>query len=261
MKTDAAERSLAGRVALVTGSARRTGSAIARRLAACGAAVMITGRTSLDQARSVADDIEQTHGADRAAAMVADITDPEQASALVDCTVARFGRLDILVNSAALRGTADVETLPFAEWRSILQSILDGAFLCSQAAVPHLARSGAGRIVNIGGISAHVSGARHTAVITAKAGLNGLTKALAYDLGPKGITVNCVAPGTMISPDDGPERAERLRGYLQSNPIPLGRAGAPEDVADAVAALCGPAFRYMTGQIVHLNGGKFLGGS
>jgi 3-oxoacyl-[acyl-carrier protein] reductase len=258
---DGVDQSLAGRVALVTGSARRNGSAIARRLAASGASIMVTGRTSLPQAQVVADDIVRTYGSNRAIAMVADVTDPHAVTALVEATVSQFGRLDILVNNAALRGTSDFETLALEEWHAILRSILDGAFLCSQAATPHLARAGDGRIVNIGGISAHVAGAHHTAVITAKAGLNGLTKALAHDLGPKGITVNCLAPGTMVSPDDDPARAARLRGYLQSNPIPLGRAGTPADVADAVAALCGPAFRYMTGQIVHLNGGKFLGGS
>src|SRR5690349_16069705 len=140
---------LAGKVALVTGGARNIGRAIARSLAAGGAAVMVNARTSRAQAAETVAMIEQAGG--KAALHIADVTDPAQVRALVEATVKRYGRLDALVNNAAVRMEAAFEEIKLADWRLVMASILDSAFLCSQACLPHLERSGAGTIVNIGG--------------------------------------------------------------------------------------------------------------
>ena len=220
---------------------------------------MITGRTSLAAAQAVAHGIEAAYGGGRAAAHIADVGDAEAVSALIDATIAHFDRLDILVNNAGVRGDSPLETTTLDAWHAILRTVLDGAFLCAQAAAPHLARSGQGRIINIGGISAHVGGRNHAAQTTAKAGIVGLTKALAHDLGGAGITVNCVAPGPIVSPEDPPERAERLQALVDLHRMPLHRMGTSEELARAIVSLCGDDWRYTTGQTIHVNGGLFLG--
>ena len=154
---------LDGRVALVTGSTRRNGKAIAMRLAAAGAAVMITGHASIDAARAVAAEIADRHGPARSAAHVADIRDAEAVSHLVAATVAQLGRLDILVNNAGVRGDGTFASTTLEAWHFIMRTVLDGAFLCAQAAAPHLARGGVGRIINIAGVSAHIGGRNHAA--------------------------------------------------------------------------------------------------
>jgi 3-oxoacyl-[acyl-carrier protein] reductase len=141
---------LLGKVALVTGSTRRNGKAIAKRLAAAGAAVMITGYSSIDAAREVAGEIESDHGPGRSAAYIADVRDALAVAALIEGTVAQFGRLDILINNAGVRRDGMLESTTLEAWHFIMQTVLDGAFLCAQAAAPHLAQSGAGRIINIG---------------------------------------------------------------------------------------------------------------
>lgn len=252
---------LDGRVALVTGSTRRNGKAIAMHLAAAGAAVMITGHSSIEAARNVAAEIENRHGAGRSAAHIADVRDPEAVARLVAATVAQFGRLDILVNNAGVRGDGAFAATTLEAWHFIMRTVLDGAFLCAQAAAPHLAEGGVGRIINIGGVSAHIGGRNHAAQTTAKAGIVGLTKALAGELGPKNITVNCVSPGPIVSPEDAPERVERLRGYIHDDQLPLGRMGRSDELATAIVSLCGDEWSYMTGQTLHVNGGLYFGGA
>jgi len=246
------DKELDGSVALVTGSARNIGRAIALALADAGAGVMITGRQALADAEAVADEIRRSGG--RAAAVTADIGDPDAAAALVAATVERLGRLDILINNASIRREVDFADLDYAEWRAVLASTLDGAYLCSRAALPHLVASGRGVIVSIGGLSSHTGAARRAHVIAAKAGLAGLTRALAHDLAPHGVTVNCVAPGLIDTTRAGPEPAHHKK--LSS---PVGRKGRPEEVAALVRFLCGPGARYITGQIVHANGGLYMG--
>lgn len=242
---------LAGKVALVTGGARNIGRAIARSLAAGGASVMVNARTSRAEAEKTVEMI----GAN-AALHIADITDPAQVGAMVDETVKRFGRLDFLVNNAAVRYETPFASMSFQEWKEVLSIVLDGAFLCAQAALPHLIRAGGGTIVNIGGQTAHKGAAERAHVITAKAGLAGLTKALALDLAPHQITVNCVVPGTIASQrglPGVPERPAHRRA-----PPPIGRRGEPEEIAAMVRMLCGPDARYITGQAIHVNGGGYL---
>lgn len=245
---------LAGKVALVTGGARNIGRAISRSLAAGGAAVMVNVLTSLDEARETVRMIEQTGG--KAAMFVADVTDPDAVAALVHDTVQRFGRLDILVHNAAVRRETDFDKITLDEWQRVLAIVLDGAFLCAQAVLPHLVRAGAGAIINVGGQTGHKGATRRAHVIAAKGGLAAMTKGLALDLAPDNITVNCVVPGTVETvrgSESAPERPE----YRRSLP-PIGRRGEPEEIAAMVRLLCGPDGRYVTGQSIHLNGGGFM---
>jgi 3-oxoacyl-[acyl-carrier protein] reductase len=245
---------LAGKVALVTGGARNIGRAIARALAAGGAAVMVNAKTSRAEAEQTVAMIESAGG--RGALHIADVTNAEEVASLVDATVSRFGRLDFLVNNAAARFETRFATMKFDEWRRVLSIVLDGAFLCAQACLPHLIRAGGGAIVNIGGLTGHKGATGRAHVITAKAGLAGMTKALALDLAPHRITVNCVVPGTIESVrglPGVPERPEHRRA-----PPPIGRRGEPEEIAAMVRMLCGPDARYITGQAIHVNGGGFM---
>jgi len=245
---------LAGKVALVTGAARNIGRAIARSLAAGGAAVMVNANTSRAQAEQTVAMVEAAGG--RAALHIADVTDAGAVAAMVEATVQRFGRLDLLVNNAAVRAETAFAEIRYEDWRRVLSTILDGAFLCTQACLPHLARSGAGAIVNLGGLTAHKGAAGRAHVITAKAGIAGLTRALALDLAPQHITVNCVVPGTIETVrglPGAPERPENRRALP-----PIGRRGEPEEIAAMVRTLCGPDMRYVTGQTIHVNGGNLM---
>jgi 3-oxoacyl-[acyl-carrier protein] reductase len=242
---------LAGKVALVTGAARNIGRAIARSLAAGGASVMVHARTSRAEAETTVEVIGSN-----AALHIADLTKPDEVKALIDATVKRFGRLDFLVNNAAVRYDTAFSSMSFQEWKEVLSIVLDGAFLCAQAALPHLIKAGGGTIVNIGGQTAHKGAAERAHVITAKAGIAGLTKALALDLAPHQITVNCVVPGTIESQRGLPGVPERPAS--RRTPPPIGRRGEPEEIAAMVRMLCGPDARYITGQAIHVNGGGYL---
>ncbi|HWV90793.1 MAG TPA: 3-oxoacyl-ACP reductase FabG [Burkholderiales bacterium] len=242
---------LAGKVALVTGGARNIGRAIARSLAAGGASVMVNAKTSRAEAEKTVEMI----GAN-AAVHIADVTKPDEVQALVDATVKRFGRLDFLVNNAAVRYETPFSSMKFEEWRQVLAIVLDGAFLCARSALPHMISAGGGTIVNIGGQTGHKGAAERAHVITAKAGLAGMTKALAMDLAPHKITVNCVVPGTIESQRGLPGVPDRPAHRLTVPPI--GRRGEPEEIAAMVRMLCGPDARYITGQSIHLNGGGFM---
>jgi 3-oxoacyl-[acyl-carrier protein] reductase len=245
---------LAGKVALVTGGARNIGRAIARALAAGGAAVMVNANTSRAEAEQTVAMIRAAGG--RAALQLADVTDASAVGALVDAAVREFGRLDFLVNNAAVRAETPFAQIRFEEWRRVLATVLDGAFLCTQASLPHMIRAGGGTIVNIGGLTAHRGADGRAHVIAAKAGLAGMTRALALDFAPHCITVNCVVPGTIETVrglPGAPERPEHRRSLP-----PVGRRGEPEEIAAMVRMLCGPDARYITGQSIHVNGGGFL---
>src|SRR5712671_5955090 len=245
---------LAGKVALVTGGARNIGRAIARSLAAGGAAVMVNANTSRAEAEQTVAMIKGAGG--KAALHIADVTDAGAVAALVEAAVRAVGRLDFLVNNAAVRAETPFAQIRFEEWRRVLSTVLDGAFLCTQACLPHLIRAGGGTIVNIGGLTAHRGADGRAHVIAAKAGLAGMTRALALDFAPHRITVNCVVPGTIETVrglPGAPARPSDRRGLP-----PIGRRGEPGEVAAVVRMLCGPDARYITGQTVHVNGGGFM---
>lgn len=247
-----AGKELAGKVAIVTGSARNIGRAIALDLAAAGASVLINARSSRDAAEETARAVEAAGG--RAMIHMADVTDPGQVAPMVDAAVASFGRLDILVNNVSMRSECALSDMSLDLWHRVLANTLDAAFLCSRAALPHLSASGAGAIVNIGGAASHAGMAERAHVAAAKAGLCGMTGALAVELAPKDITVNCVVP-SMINTDRG-GKAEPP--HFAKRPAPMGRMGESHEVASLVRFLCGPGARYISGQSIHANGAWYV---
>jgi 3-oxoacyl-[acyl-carrier protein] reductase len=246
------EKELKGRVALVTGAGRNIGRAMAKALAAGGATVVVNVRSNKAEADAVLREIERDGG--KAIAAVADVGDEKAVAAMVGAAVKQLGRIDYLINNAALRQERAFEEMSFSEWRSVLGVTLDGAFHCAKACLPYLKQSDAGAIVNIGGLSAH-NGSKHRAhVTTAKLGLVGFTRGLAHDLAPD-VTVNLVAPGAIDTARD--PNAAKPAHHLTHNML-MGRRGEPDEIAAMVRFLCGPGARYVTGQTIHVNGGAYL---
>jgi 3-oxoacyl-[acyl-carrier protein] reductase len=247
-------KELAGRVAVVTGAGRNIGRAIALELASRGAAVVINGSTNRANIDAVVGEVEARGG--KALGAIADVADEAAVERMAAATIERFGRIDILVNNAAGRPERALDVMSLTDWRGVLATTLDGAFLNVKAALPHLKQSGAGAIINIGGVSGHV-GTKHRAhVVTAKAGLIGFTKALAHDLAQDNITANCVVPGLIETTRD--PHAQLPHHHSVSKTL-AGRLGTPEEVAAAVRFVAGPQARYITGQTLHVNGGVYLG--
>jgi 3-oxoacyl-[acyl-carrier protein] reductase len=247
-------KELSGRVAIVTGAGRNIGRGIALALADGGAAVVVNARANRAEAENVAGEIERAGG--KAMAVIADVADAAAVEKMVAASAAHFGRIDILVNNAAVRAEQAFESMTAAQWRAVTAIILDGAFNCVHACLPHLKRAGAGVIVNIGGLSAHTGAARRAHVVTAKAGLVGFTRALAHELAPDKVRVNTVTPGVMATPRAAGAPEPAHHSLVQAL---VGRRGVPEDIAAVVRFLCGPGAGFITGQNIQVNGGTFLG--
>lgn len=244
------DKPLKDHVAIVTGGVRRIGKDTAIALAKAGAAVVVNARSSRQEADNVAKEIEASGG--RALVQLADITDEAAVNAMTDKVVATFGRIDILVNNAAIRKEAPFLAMTAQEWRDVTGVILNGAFFCSRAVLPHMVKNKHGRIINLGGVSTHLGAPGRAHVAAGKAALTGLTRALATEFAPHGITVNCVVPGRI-----GGERSA-TSGHGISNAPPVGREGVFADVSDLIRMLCLPATGYITGQTIHVNGGLFM---
>lgn len=242
------------RVALVTGSALNIGRATAIAFARDGMRVMVTARSSRVDCETTAAMARDAGG--EADVHMADISDPAQARGLVEATVARFGRLDVLVNNASVRRQTRFAELTPTEWREILGSTLDGAFYCAHAAAPHIAAAGGGCIINIGGISAHIGAIGRVHAVTAKAGMVGLTRALAKELASSNITVNIVVPGSINTIRGAAAGGNSGRAHLPDNLV--GRMGFPEEIAGMVHYLTTTPARFITGQTIHVNGGAFM---
>ena len=244
--------SLEGRVAIVTGSARNIGRATARMLAGEGAAVVIHARKD----KAGVDEAVQLLAAEGVTAIghLADLSNEAGAQSLIDAAINRFGRIDILVNNAAIRRNTPIVEMSFAEWRDVMANSLDCAFLCTRYAVPHMIRENWGRIVNIGGISMFKGTPGRTHVSAAKAGMIGMSRSLASELGPNGITVNVVAPGAIDTVRSGAAGARPGGSGATANPV--GRDGTPEEIAHIVTMLCRPEAAYTTGQTIEVNGGS-----
>jgi 3-oxoacyl-[acyl-carrier protein] reductase len=245
---------LAGRVAIVTGAGRNIGRGIALALADGGAAVVVNARANLKEAEAVASEIARTGG--KALAVTADVADADAVNKMVTAAAEKFGRVDILVNNAAVRVEQAFEAMTLAQWRAVTAVILDGAFNCVKACLPHFKQSGSGVIVNIGGLSAHTGAARRPHVIAAKAGLIGLTRALAHEFAADKIRVNTVTPGLMARPRPAGAPVPAHHAFVHAL---AGRLGEPTDIAAAVRFLCSPGASFITGQNIQVNGGAFLG--
>ncbi len=248
------EQVFAGKVALVTGAGKNIGRTIALDLAARGASVVVNGRSDRDAVDGVVAEINAAGG--QAIGCLADVSDEAATGRMVGDAVAAFGGIDILVSNAGLRRQTPFLEMGLAEWREILSVALDGAFILARAAVPHMIPRGGGAIVALSGISTHVGTPNRCHVSASKAGLEGLMRALAVELGPHRVTCNCVSPGAVDTVRGA--SAGVLPSSLVDRGVPLGRKATVEEISAAVRFLAGPDGRYITGQTLHVNGGVFL---
>jgi len=241
-----AEKTFAGKTALVTGAAKRIGRSIALRLAAEGADVAVNYATSRADAEGVVAEIKALGG--RSAAIGANVTRRAEVEKLFAAVDKEFGRLDILVNNAGVFFPVKFEELTDEQWDKTLDTNLRSQFLCSQAAAPLLRRSGGGHIVNLASLGGLLYWPSYTHYCVSKAGSIMLTKCLARALGPE-ILVNAIAPGTIQFPDEKPDEE-----YIRE--VPLHRTGTGDDIADAVVYLA--SSKSVTGQVIAVDGGRLL---
>jgi 3-oxoacyl-[acyl-carrier protein] reductase len=245
--------SLEGRVALVTGSGRGIGAAIARTLADSGASICIN---DIDQktAESTAAELEATGV--QTIAVQADVGDFEQAEQMVKTTIDKFGKIDILVNNAGLTRDQVLMRMPEEDWDLVLRVNLKSAFNCSKAAIRNMMRNRYGRIVNMASVSGVAGNFGQTNYSASKAGMIGFTKSLAREVATRNITVNAVAPG-YIPTDLTDDMAEEFKEAIRAQ-IPMGRFGDKQDVANAVAFFVSDEASYITGQVLNVDGGMVM---
>jgi len=246
---------LAGRVVLVTGSSRGIGAEVAVRAAAEGATVAVHYHRSADGARETLARIRAAGGDGEA--FRADIADGAAAEALVGSVIAHLGRVDGLVNNAGLTQVGPFLGIDPAEWEAVLRTDLTAAFHTCRAAVPSMLERGSGAIVNVASRLGQVGVPETAAYSAAKAGLIGLTRALARELGPSGIRVNAVAPGMTVT-GMTTDLADSEEGKRRLRDMPLGRFGRADEVAEAVVFLLGDASSLFLGQTLNPNGGGYM---
>jgi len=246
--------SLAQRVAFVTGASQGIGRTCALRLAKDGAAVAVAARNH-DKLNELAGEITASGG--KAAAFTLDVADEDQVKSAVKAAIAQFGRIDILVNNAGITRDQLVMRMKRADWDAVLQTNLTSAYLCIQQVIPSMLKQRWGRILNITSVFGQMGQAGQANYAASKAGLIGLTMAIAREVGSRNITCNAVAPGfietamTAVLSDEFKQDAVKQ--------IPLGRVGTPEDVASAVAFLASDDASYITGHVLNVNGGMLMG--
>ena len=245
---------LDGRVALVTGASGALGSAIAKALSAEGAAVVAHYGRHADATAALVDAIRGAGG--RAEAVQADLTRSDQAAGLVDAARRAFGGLHILVNNAGIARDALVLRMKEEDWDAVINTNLSGAFHCTKAALREFVRQRAGRIIMITSVSGQIGTPGQANYAAAKAGLVGMTKAIAREVASRGITVNAVCPGFIDAGMTTQLPPEVVRGYIEQ--VPLARAGKPEEVAAAVVFLASDDAAYITGQVVNVDGGLVM---
>ena len=246
------DNELQGRVAVITGAGRSIGRAMALELASAGCAVVINVRSNRAEGEGVVKEIEANGG--RAMVAVADVIDAPAVNAMAEATLKKFGRIDYLVNNAAMRGEKSIEHMSFEEWRKITGVVLDGAFHCVKACLGAIKQSDAGSILNVGGLTGAMGAPDRVHVVTAKAGIAGFTRGLAMELAPHKITVNTLVPAMLAKPD----KPNEIPAHPIYRPL-LGRAAWPSDIAPLARFLVGPGARYITGQLVNVNGGTYFG--
>jgi NAD(P)-dependent dehydrogenase (short-subunit alcohol dehydrogenase family) len=247
---------LDGKVALVTGSGRNIGRSVAESFAALGAKVVINGHADTALIETVAREINERGG--QAVAIAADVGDAADAARLVDETVAAFGGLDILVSNVGIRRYRPFLEISPAEWDEVIRVNLSAAFYLSRAAIPHMRDNKWGRVIVISGFDGFWGQVTHRAPnVAAKAGLHGLAKAIAREFGPDGITANTVAPGAIDTVRDWSQYVHQAREKTQAE-IPLGRFGEIDELAAACVLLAGNAGGFISGQVIHVNGGHYM---
>ncbi|MBS1116815.1 MAG: 3-oxoacyl-(acyl-carrier-protein) reductase [candidate division NC10 bacterium] len=245
--------SLQGRVALVTGGSRGIGAAVAQALASAGAALAVCARNGEAAAATAAAIVAQGGQAFGAAADVSRAADAER---VVAGCVERFGRLDILVNNAGITRDGLVLRMKDEDWSDVLAVNLNGAFYCARAALrPILKQKQSGRVINVGSVVGSTGNPGQANYVASKAGLVGLTKALSKEVASRGVTVNAVAPG-FIETDMTAGLPDAAKDAYRAQ-IPLGRFGTAAEVAAVVAFLASDAAAYITGQVIHVNGGMW----
>ncbi|HZR81937.1 MAG TPA: 3-oxoacyl-[acyl-carrier-protein] reductase [Candidatus Binatia bacterium] len=245
---------LAGRVALVTGASRGIGRAIATELAARGARVAVNYRSNEEAARSAVAAIADAGGEAELAPF--DVADGEAAAAAIAGLVDRHGRLDVLVNNAGIALDGLILRYKAADWQRIVDVNLSGVFHCCKAAARAMVRARSGRIVNVTSVVSAMGNAGQAPYAATKAGVEGLTRALARELASRAITVNAIAPGFIDTEMTEALPAAAREAYLAQ--VPLGRLGTAAEVAAAVAFLAGPDAGYITGHVLAVNGGLYM---
>jgi 3-oxoacyl-[acyl-carrier protein] reductase len=246
--------SLSGRVAFVTGASQGIGRACALKLATEGATVAVAARNQ-DKLNELVNEIIATGG--KAAAFTLDVTDEEQVKSALKSAIAQFGKIDVLVNNAGITRDQLVMRMRRADWDAVLQTNLTSAYLCIQQVTSSMLKQRWGRIINITSVFGQMGQAGQANYAASKAGLIGLTMAVARELGSRNITCNAVAPGFIET-----AMTEALGDEFKQNAakqIPLGRVGTPGDVAGAVAFLASDAAAYITGHVLNVNGGLLMG--
>ncbi|MBP2638142.1 MAG: fabG 2 [Firmicutes bacterium] len=244
---------LKDKVAVVTGSARGLGKSMVLRMAAEGAAVVVSD-INYDACVAVKSEIEQAGGV--AAAIKCDVTKREEVEFLIQETVKLFSKVDIMVNNAGITRDAQMIKMTDEQWDLVLATNLKSMFLCCQAASKPMIEQGWGRIINISSIAGVEGNFGQANYSAAKAGAIGLTKTLCKELGKKGITVNVIAPGFMLT-----EMAEAIPKKITDAMIariPVGRAGQPAEIASAVVFLASDEAAFITGQVLNVNGGMYV---
>lgn len=244
---------LQGQVAVVTGAGRGIGRAIALRYAAAGADVVCVSRT-VENSEKVAAEVRALGR--RAWAVAVDVADPAQIAAAGEKILSETGRVDVLVNNAGVTRDGLVMRMAEADWDVVLNTNLRGAFLFTKAFTRVLLKQRSGRIINIASVIGLMGNAGQANYAASKAGLIGFTKSVARELGSRGVTCNAIAPG-FIETDMTAVLTEELRGGLLKQ-IPLGGFGRAEDIAEAALYLAGPGGRYVTGQVLVVDGGMVM---
>jgi len=241
-------------VTLITGARRGIGRVIALRLASLGPVALNDIEPGKEELEKVADEVRAAGGA--ALVVPGDVTNGKDMDAVVKQVVSDLGRLDVLVNNAGITRDGLVLRMTDDQWRSVIEVNLTGAFLCSRAAAKIMLRQRSGRIINMASVVGVMGNAGQANYSASKAGLIGLTKSMARELAPRGITVNAIAPGFIVSPmtDELSDEAKQKLFSL----IPLGRLGTAEDVAELVAFLCSDRARFITGEVIRVDGGQYI---
>jgi 3-oxoacyl-[acyl-carrier protein] reductase len=245
---------LDGQIALVTGATRGIGQAILHSLGKAGAIVIGTA-TSIDGAAAIQKTIDEAGF--KGAGMMLNVQDAEQIDAVMKIIEAKFGGVSVLVNNAGITRDTLLMRMKDEDWQAVMDTNLTAVFRLSRAVVKNMMKARGGRIINVASVVGFMGNAGQTNYVAAKAGMVGFTKALAREIGSRGVTVNCVAPGFIDTDMTKTLTPEQVAKLVEN--VPLGRLGQVDDVAEAVRFLASPGASYITGSTIHVNGGMHMG--